>query len=48
MTTKLTDQEKVDIVKKYETGKFTITALAKLYGVTRQGLSQLLKRRGFK
>lgn len=43
---KLSDQDKVDVVKLYQTGKFTITELAKKYGISLQGMSQLLKRKG--
>lgn len=42
---KLTDCEKVEIVKKYETDNFSMTQLAKEYGVSLQSISRFLKRR---
>jgi len=47
MTSKLSDQDKVDLVRLYSTGQYTITELAKKYNITPQGMSQLLKRKGF-
>lgn len=48
MTTyrRLTDKEKVDIIKRYTVGLETMINLAKEYGITRQGLYRILNKAG--
>ncbi len=46
MRTRITDQDKIDIVQKYLSGEYTCTKLAEEYGRTIGAIGQLLKRRG--
>lgn len=41
---KLTDQEKIDIVKKYQEGQSSVK-LGKEYGVAKQSILSILKKR---
>jgi transposase-like protein len=41
---KLTDQEKIDIVKKYQEGQSSVK-LSKEYGVAKQSILSILKKR---
>lgn len=45
---RLTDLEKIELCRLYETGNYTFTSLAKKYGVTLQAIKGLLNRRGYK
>lgn len=45
MTAKLSDQQKIDLVKDYQTGEFTLTKLSQKYLISRQSISRLLKHR---
>lgn len=45
---KLTDQQKIDIVKKYEKDNYSSVKLSKEYNVTTQAILQILKVRGVK
>lgn len=45
MTQKLTDQEKIDVVEKYKTGKYTQEKLANEYNVSPSSIRGILKRR---
>lgn len=44
----MTDEEKIEVVAKYKTGKYTCTDLAKEYNRTISAISAFLKRRGIK
>lgn len=44
---KLTDQDKIDIVNKYNSGDSSVK-LGKEYNITKQGIIQILKVRGVK
>jgi len=46
--TRLTDEQKIEIVKKYNIGKFTCSELGQIYGVSHNAISSLLQRRGIK
>lgn len=43
---KLSDQDKIDIVNKYQTRKYTCTQIGKEYGTSGDNIAKLLKRRG--
>lgn len=43
---KLTDEQKIEAVKLYQTGEWTHQQLGERYGVTRPAIGQLFKRRG--
>ena len=43
---RLTDMDKVNIIKRYSVGLETMIALAKEYGVTRQGVYKVIKKSG--
>lgn len=45
MTAKLSDQQKIDLVKDYQTGEFTLVKLSEKYLISRQAISRLLKHR---
>lgn len=47
-TCKLTDQEKIEIVQKYKTKKYTYAQLGREYGITGESISALIKRRDIK
>lgn len=45
MQKRLNDKEKIELVEKYKTGKFTCQDLSEIYGISRNAISGLLKRR---
>jgi len=46
MQKRTTAKEKIEILEKYKTGKFTCESLSKEYDISRKAISGLLKRRG--
>ena len=44
---KLTDEQKIEIVAKYKQGKSSVE-LSVLYGISRQSILSILKKRGVK
>lgn len=48
MQKRLNDQQKIELVEKYNSGEFTCRDLSKQYGITSQAISGLLNRRGIK
>ena len=43
---RLTDQQKIDLVKRYLDGEYSRSFLAKDYGITTNSVTSLLKKRG--
>lgn len=43
---KLTEQQQIQTVEDYKTGKFSLRTLAKRYGISHQGIKGVLQRRG--
>lgn len=43
---RLTDSEKIEIVEKYNTNKYTCSELSKIYSISHNSVSSLLRRRG--